>query len=134
MSHFTKCELKLTNLAALKAALKDLEMDFEEAAEFQHVVVRGYRGDTIKGKLKINMGQYDIGLIENADGTLEFTADWWGVETTKGVSQAEFEQAVNQKYQYHNVKQACEEKGYALEEEVEENGEIRLVMRKWSAE
>jgi len=47
MSHFTKCELKLTNLAALKAALKDLEMDFEEAAEFQHVVVRGYRGDTI---------------------------------------------------------------------------------------
>lgn len=132
MSHFTKCELKLTNLAALKAALKDLEMDFEEAAEFQHVVVRGYRGDTIKGKLKINMGQYDIGLIENADGTLEFTADWWGVETTKGVSQAEFEQAVNQKYQYHNVKMACEEKGYAVEEELnEEDGSIRLVVRKW---
>ena len=132
MSHFTKCELKLTNLAALKAALKDLEMDFEEAAEHQHVVVRGSRGDTIKGKLKINMGQYDIGLIENQDGTLEFTADWWGVETTKGVSQAEFEQAVNQKYQYHNVKMACEEKGYAVEEELnEEDGSIRLVVRKW---
>lgn len=135
MSHFTKCELKLTNLVALKAALKDLEMDFEEAAEFQHVLVRGYRGDTIKGKLKINMGQYDIGVIENQDGTLEFTADWWGVETTKGVSQAEFEQAVNQKYQYHNVKMACEEKGYAVEEELnEEDGSIRLVVRKWVAD
>jgi hypothetical protein len=132
MSHFTKCELKLTNLAAIKAALKDLQIEFEEADEHQTVVVRGYRGDTIKGKLKINMGQYDIGLIEQADGTYTFTADWWGVETTKGVSQAEFEQAVNQKYQYHNVKQACEEKGYAVEEEVnEEDGSIRLVVRKW---
>ncbi|HVV81480.1 MAG TPA: DUF1257 domain-containing protein [Kofleriaceae bacterium] len=132
MSHFTKCELKLTNLAAIKAALKDLQIEFEEAEEHQQVVVRGYRGDTIKGKLKINMGQYDIGLVEQADGTYTFTADWWGVETTKGVSQAEFEQQVNQKYQYHNVKQACEEKGYAVEEEVnEEDGSIRLVVRKW---
>ena len=132
MSHFTKCELKLTNLAAIKAALKDLQIEFEEAEENQQVVVRGYRGDTIKGKLKINMGQYDVGLIEQQDGTFTFTADWWGVETTKGVSQAEFEQSVNQKYQYHNVKQACEEKGYAVEEEVnEEDGSIRLVVRKW---
>jgi hypothetical protein len=132
MSHFTKCELKLTNLAALKAALADLQMEFEEAEEHQSVVVRGYRGDTLKGKLKINMGQYDVGLVENQDGTYEFTADWWGVETTNGTSQAEFEQKVNQKYQYHNVKQACEEKGYAVEEELnEEDGSIRLVVRKW---
>jgi Protein of unknown function (DUF1257) len=132
MSHFTKCELKLTNLAAIKAALKDLEMDFQVAEEGQQVTVRGYRGDTIKAAIKINMGQYDIGVIANENGTYEMTADWWGVETTKGVSQAEFEQAVNQKYQYHNVKMACEEKGYALEEEVnEEDGSIRLVVRKW---
>jgi Protein of unknown function (DUF1257) len=132
MSHFTKCELKLTNLAAIKAALNALGMQFEEAEEHQQVVVRGYRGDTIKGKLKINMGQYDIGLIENQDGTYEFTADWWGVETTKGVSQAEFEEQVNKQYQYNNVKMACEEKGYQLEEEVnEEDGSIRLVVRKW---
>jgi hypothetical protein len=48
------------------------------------------------------------------------------------VSQAEFEQSVNQKYQYHNVKMACEEKGYAGEEALnEEDGSIRLVVRKW---
>ncbi len=132
MSHFTKCELKLTNLAAIKAALKDLDMNFEVAEEGQQVTVRGYRGDTLKAAIKINMGQYDIGVIANQDGTYEMTADWWGVETTKGVSQAEFEQAVNQKYQYHNVKMACEEKGYAVEEELnEEDGSIRLVVRKW---
>ena len=26
MSHFTKCELKMTNLAAIKKALEDLEL------------------------------------------------------------------------------------------------------------
>ena len=71
----------------------------------------------------------------NQDGTYDIVADWWGVETTKGVSEDEFKDTLSQKYQYHNVKQACEEKGYAVEEEVnEEDGSIRLVVRKWGAE
>ena len=135
MSHFTKCELKLTNLAAIKAALKDLEIQFDEAEQGQQVMVRGYRGDSIKAALKINMGQYDIGIVANENGTYDVLADWWGVETTKGISQQEFEHKLNQKYQYHNVKQACEEKGYAVEEELnEEDGSIRLVVRKWVSE
>ena len=135
MSHFTKCELKMTNLAAIRAALEDLKLTFEEAAAGQQVVVRGYRGDTLKAQFKIDMGRYDIGVIANENGTYDLTADWWGVETTKGVSEEEFKNQLYQKYQYHNVKQACEEKGYAIEEEVnEEDGSIRLVVRKWSAE
>ena len=132
MSHFTKCELKLTNLAAIVAALKDMELKFQEAEAGQQVVVRGYRGDTIKAAIKVDMGQYDVGIVANENGTYEVLADWWGVETTKGVSQQEFEHQLNQRYQYHNVKQACEEKGYAVEEELnEEDGSIRLVVRKW---
>jgi hypothetical protein len=132
MSHFTKCELKITNLAALKAALEDLKMKFEAAEENQLVTVRGYRGDTLKAAIKIDMGQYDIGVVANENGTYDLVADWWGVETTNGTSEAEFKDLVNQKYQYHNVKMACEEKGYAFEEEVnEEDGSIRLVVRKW---
>ena len=132
MSHFTKCEMRLTNLAALKKALADLNLKFEAAEQGQSVTVRGYRGDTLQGAIKIDMGQYDIGVIANADGTYDLTADWWGVETTKGVSEAEFKDQLGQKYQYHNVKMACEEKGYAVEEEVnEEDGSIRLVVRKW---
>lgn len=132
MSHFTKCELKMTNLAAIKAALADLQMKFEAAEEHQLVTVRGYRGDTLKAAIKVDMGQYDIGVIANEQGTYDLVADWWGVETTKGVSEAEFKDQLSQRYQYHNVKQACEEKGWALEEEVnEEDGSIRLVVRKW---
>jgi len=135
MSHFTKCELKLTNLVAIKKALADMQMKVNEAQQGATVTVRGYRGDTLQAAMSIDMGTYDIGVIENADGTYELSADWWGVETTKGVSQQEFEHQLNQRYQYHNVKDACEAKGYSVEEEVnEEDGSIRLVVRKWVSE
>jgi len=135
MSHFTKCALKMTNLAAIKKALEDMKLEYLEAAQGQSVTVRGYRGDTLQAALSVNMGRYDVGVIDNQDGTYDITADWWGVETTKGVSEDEFKHQLSQRYQYHNVKQACEEKGYSLEEEVnEEDGSIRLVVRKWGAE
>jgi hypothetical protein len=135
MSHFTKCALKMTNLAAIKKALEDMQHKFVEAEQGQSVTVRGYRGDKLQAAISIDMGRYDVGVVENGDGTYGITADWWGVETTKGVSEEEFRDQLSQKYQYHNVKQACEEKGYAVEEEVnEEDGSIRLVVRKWVAE
>ena len=94
--------------------------------------MRGYRGDTLQAAIKIDMGQYDIGVVASEHGTYDLVADWWGVETTKGVSEEEFKHQLSQKYQYHNVKMACEEKGYSVEEEVnEEDGSIRLVVRKW---
>jgi hypothetical protein len=132
MSHFTKCALKMTNLAALKKALADLKLQYQDGTQGAAVTVRGYRGDTLKAAMSIDMGKYDIGVIANAEGTYDLTADWWGVETTNGTSEAEFKDQLSQKYQYHNVKMACEEKGYAVEEELnEEDGSIRLVVRKW---
>ena len=133
MSHFTKCALKLTNLAAIKKALADMQVATTEAVEGQTVTVRGFRGDTLQAAIKVDMGRYDIGVVAAENGTYDITADWWGVETTKGVSEDEFKHQLNQRYQYHNVKQACEEKGYAVEEELnEEDGSIRLVVRKWA--
>jgi len=135
MSHFTKCALKMTNLAAIKKALADLQLKFTEQEENQGVTVRGYRGDSLKAAISVDMGRYDIGVVDNQDGTYGVTADWWGVETTNGTSEEEFQNQLAQKYQYHNVKQACEEKGYSVEEEVnEEDGSIRLVVTKWGAE
>ena len=39
MSHFTKCELKMTNLAALRAALADLQLKFTEDLLHQQALV-----------------------------------------------------------------------------------------------
>lgn len=132
MSHFTKCELKLTNLAAIVAALEDMELEFTQAEENQSVTVRGWRGQTLDGAISINMGKYDVGVVAAENGTYDITADWWGVETTKGITEKEFKDKLHQRYQYHNVLQACEAKGYSLEEEVnEEDGTVQLVVRKW---
>jgi hypothetical protein len=135
MSHFTKCDLKMTNLEALKRALEDMELGFVEAAEGQTVSVRGYRGQTLDASLKIDMGTYDIGVVRNEDTTLDLVADWWGVETTKGVSEEEIKTRLRQRYAYHNVLMACEAKGYTVEEEVnQEDGSVQLVVRKWASE
>ena len=135
MSHFTKCDLKMTNYEALKKALADMELAFQEAEENQTVSVRGYRGQTLDASLKIDMGTYDIGVVKQDDGTLDLVADWWGVETTKGVSEEELKTKLKQRYAYHNVLMACEAKGYTVEEEVnEEDGTINLVVRKWASE
>ena len=135
MSHFTKCDLKMTNVEALKKALADMELNVVEAEAGQSVVVRGYRGQTLAADLKIDMGTYDIGVVKNDDSTLDLVADWWGVETTKGVSEEELKTRLKQRYAYHNVLMACEAKGYSVEEEVnQEDGSIQLVVRKWAAE
>ena len=135
MSHFTKCDLKMTNVEALKKALAEMDLKFVEAEQNQSVMVRGYRGDKLQAAISIDMGRYDIGVIDNQDGTYDITADWWGVETTKGVSEEELKTRLKQRYAYHNVLMACEAKGYSVEEEVnQEDGSIQLVVRKWAAE
>jgi len=65
MSHFTKCALKMTNLAAIKKALEDMKLNVKYAEQGQSVMVRGYRGDSLQAAMSIDMGRYDIGVVEN---------------------------------------------------------------------
>jgi len=135
MSHFTRCDLRMTNLAALKRALEDMELGFVEAAGGQTVPVRGYRGQTMPAALSVSMGDYDIGVVQAEDGTYDLVADWWGIQTTRGVSEEEMKDRLRQRYAYHNVIIACEARGYTVEEEVhQEDGSIQLVVRKWTSE
>ena len=132
MSHFTKCDLKITNLVALKKALADMGLTFNEAKNEQGVVVRGYKGATLNAAVSIDMGKYDIGVVQQQDGTYELVSDWWGVETTRGVTEKEFVEELTQKYAYQRVVIACEEQGYTMEEtKNEENGTISVTVKKW---
>jgi hypothetical protein len=89
----------------------------------------------MEAELSVDMGRYDVGVLDAGDGTFDLVSDWWGVETTKGVTEAEFKESLYRRYQYHNVKMACEAKGYEVSEEVnEEDGSVRLVVNKWVAE
>lgn len=133
MSHFTKVQTKITDAVCLKAALKDLGFTFVEAKVGQSVHVRGYLGTTAEAMMSIEASKkFDIGVVVTAEG-VEFVADWWGVETTRGVTQDEFVRLVTQRYAYHKVKKAVEKHNYKLELEEAKVGEkVLLRVAKWT--
>lgn len=132
MSHFTSVKTKIKNQICLVRALKDLGYEVVEAEQGQTVQVRGYQGQKADGVMTIKASKtYDIGVKLAADGTYEFFADWWGVETTRGVAEEDFIKQVTRRYSYHMVKQEIEKKGWTLEEE-KQGEEIHLHVRTWS--
>ena len=65
----------------------------------------------------------------------ELSSDRWSVETTKGASEEYFRTARAQKSSLTTSTRPAKTQGYAVEEEVnEEDGSIRLVVRKWVSE
>jgi hypothetical protein len=67
--------------------------------------------------------------------TSEIKSDWWGVEPTKGASKEYFRNQHAQKSSLTTLTRPAKAQGYAVEEEVnEEDGSIRLVVRKWVSE
>ena len=132
MSHFTKVETQINDLVALKKALDQLGWKYKVAEEGQKVVVRGYRGQTTEAEMTIDMGKYDIGVIKTETGNYELVSDWWGIETTKGLTEAEIVKEINQKYAYQRVVAAVEEAGYTVEaNNVAADGTVKLSVSKW---
>ena len=132
MSHFTTVETRIHDLVALEKALEDMGYEFTRAEEGQKVVVRGYEGDITQEEMCIRASRtYDIGVRVTEQG-VQFIADWWGVETTRGVSEADFIQQVTKRYAYHKVKGELADRGYTVtEEEESETGEIHIKVRGW---
>ena len=133
MSHFTSVKTKIKDLVCLVRALKDLGYNHTEATNEQQVHVRGYQGEKTEAELSIHASKtYDIGVKLTADGTYAFVADWWGVETTRGVTEEQFIKAVTQRYSYHKVMEEIKKRGYTIEtEETNEENAIQVRVRTW---
>jgi len=130
MSHFTKVATKINDLVALKKALDQLGWKYR--ASEQGVEVRGWKGQTTKADIAIDMGKYDVGVVKQEDGTYSLEADWWGVETTKGLKEEEVLKEVNAKYAYQRVVAAVEEQGYTIDTNaVQADGTVKLSVSKW---
>ena len=133
MSHFTNVETKINDLVALKAALVDLAMEFEEATENQLVKVRGWKGSTLNAEAKIKGSKtYDIGLQLTEEGTYKLVADWWGIEEETNETQQQITQKIVARYAYHKVKNEVAKQGFSMDEEtVEADGTIKIGVSKW---
>lgn len=130
MSHFTKVATKINDLVALKKALDQLGWKYQAAAG--GVEVRGWRGQTTQAELAIDMGKYDVGVVRQEDGTYALEADWWGVETTRGLKEEEVVKELSAKYAYQRVVAAVADAGYSVDENaVQPDGSVKLTVSKW---
>jgi len=134
VSHFTSVKTKIRSLTSLIRAIQDLGLTYTQAEEHQQVRVRGYQGQTTDAVLSIHASKtYDIGVKLTADGTYEFVADWWGVETTRGMGEEEFIKKLTRRYSYHKVMEEIKKKGYTIEQEEEKQDQtIQVRIRTWS--
>ena len=103
-------------------------------SKFTKLLAKLCKGElqTTEAELCIDMGKYDIGVIKTETGNYELVSDWWGVETTKGLSEQEIVKEINQKYAYQRVVAAVEEAGYTVENNnVAADGTVKLSVSKW---
>ena len=130
MSHFTTVQTKMNDLTCLIQALDDLGYNYTQAE--QGVEVKGYRDQLEKARVAIHVSKkYDVGVKQTANG-FELVADWWGVEATRGVTEQEFVNQVQQRYAYHKVVKEVKKRGFTLDmEEVKQDNTIQLTVRKW---
>ena len=130
MSHFTKVATKINDLVALRKALDQLGWKYKHDAA--GVEVRGWRGQTMKAEMSIDMGKYDVAVVKAENGSYELVADWWGIETSRGITEQEVAKEINQKYAYQRVVAAVEDAGYSIDENaVHKDGTVKLSVSKW---
>ena len=130
MSHFTTVETQMNDLECILEALDDLGYEYTHAEE--GVNVRGYAQQLEKADIAIKVsGKYDVGIKIGVNGA-ELLADWWGVEATRGLTEEQFVNQVQQRYAYHKVLKEVQKKGYTLDmEEQKQDNVISLTVRKW---
>ena len=104
-------------------ALEDLGLRCQEG----EVEVRGWGGQRARVELKVRVPGGEIGFMRQGD-FYEMVADWWGI---RGFRQEEFLQKLTQRYTYHAAREKLRQEGFELaSEQVEEDGSIRLVLRR----
>jgi hypothetical protein len=127
MSHFTNIKTQLRNLTSLKAALKDLGIDWKEGS----TPVRGYQGNTRTAQVVVEQeNNYDIGFSWNGE-EYELVADlqYW----QQPLSVDGFLQRITQRYAYHTVVNETSNQGFHIaQEEKAQDGSIRLVLQRWN--
>jgi len=123
MSHFTSIKVQIKNGEALGEILEELGYLVE-----QNVMLRGYQGNKTKAEYVIRQDNgYDLGFRKVGD-SYELVSDFWGAE----IDQQAFLNPIMQKYAHKTLLNTVQEEGFSIEEqEVLEDGTVRVVVGKW---
>ena len=130
MSHFSKIKTRISNKKYLIQALRQMNYDIEENSKCV-----GYNGNKIDADIVIKLPEtnYNIAFIKS-DNSYDLVADWYGLkglDSKNIVSKIEenitiIENKIKQQYAYNSTVESLKEKGFSIDEEIRENGEIRI--------
>ncbi|MBN2374118.1 DUF1257 domain-containing protein [bacterium] len=133
MSHFTKVKTTIAQKKYLRMALDDIREKYRcEVFEGNPVYVRGWNGQKTACEIRLDLhnGGYDIGFQKEQE-VYSMVADWWQGGPLHNFPQRTFIDNLTQRYAYHAAKEELSLKGFSLKDErVEENGAIRLTLRR----
>ncbi len=128
MSHFSKIQTSLKDLDLLKKSLNDLSIHWEPELN----KVRGHRDQTTFANLVIKQANnYDIGFSWNGVeyqvvADIQFLQQPWSIEL--------FLDRVSQRYAYNSIIKSTYDQGFqTVNENVQEDGSIKLTLQKWKA-
>lgn len=123
MSHITRIKTQIIEKEYLLQALTDLGYRFEEG----DLEISAASATRVKVQIKVLLRlSLDVGLRQTPQG-YEIIADWWGV---RGIKQAEFTNALLQRYAYLATRARLEAQGFALVEETRQDGQVHLTLRR----
>lgn len=123
MSHFTTIKIQIKNGEILHQVLQELGYQVEVNTN-----TRGYQGKTTKAEYVIRQSNgYDLGFRRQGEN-YELVADFWGAK----VNQQEFINGISQKYAHRTLMSSIQSEGFSVEEEeVLEDGTVRVVVGRW---
>lgn len=131
MSHFSRIKTQFKNRDALVRCLEGLGLSIG-----LDTTIRGYRGlQNVDIAARAKNGS-EIGFLRNSDGSFDMVADWWTKKGTGGqqlVSELnDLAGKVQQEYARHIVLEQTKSEGFSVvEERKEEDGSIRIIVRRW---
>ncbi len=127
MSHFSEVKTQINQKDILFAALKKLGLKVRESEE--KLPIRGFMGDCAEAQICVDTGiNYDLGFQINDQGFYDVVADFEVLESTPA---KDLKNKILQTYAHLHMKKVAEEQGFQVEEEVQEDGQIQMVVTKW---
>jgi len=131
MSHFSRIRTTFRHREALVQCMQDLGYTVDT-----DITIKGYHGLHNVDIAARNSRGYSLGFVQNADGVYDLVADWWGVsgkDEQKMVEELKRQAgAIQQEYAKKMVLEQAKKDGFELvSEKNEQDGTIRLVVRRW---
>jgi hypothetical protein len=131
MSHFSRIKTQFKNREALVSCLSEMGLSIE-----YDTAIQGFRGQQNVDIAARGRNGHDIGFMKNADGSYDMVADWWAKAGSREqeIARALQEQAgrIQQEYARRMVLAQVQSEGFSVvEEQTEQDGSVRIVVRRW---